>query len=138
MRWIMVLISAALVSSCNCFVPLSVSGSLEQGVTFELRETREIQLALVFTHRSGESKTLWRIDGEDRVRALRYGEAAGGLRITVGPEGLKKGEVYHFQLETTNWEQLLGGSCIGLVRFAVTSQGIVKECTTEDCNERLL
>jgi hypothetical protein len=139
MRRILVLISIALVSSCNCVVPVSVSGSLEEGVTFELRETRKVQLAQVSTRaRSGEWKTIWKIYGKDRIKAVRYGEATGGLKITAGPEGLVKGEVYHFQLETTNWDQLLGGSCIGSVRFAVTSQGIVEECTTDDCKERLL
>ena len=127
-------IFALLLHGCQCGIPVSVRGSQDSGIVFTLRESREVTYAGVTTRDGmGQWKEIWRIEGEDDLVALRYGEATPGLSTTAGAQGLGKNQLYAFHIEDSNF----WGPCVGLVMFVVTEEGTVAECGTEQCIRRV-
>ena len=124
------LVFALLLHGCQCRIPVSVSGSLDSGITFALRESREVTYAGVTTRDGvGQWKAIWRIEGKDDLVTIRYGEATSALSLTVDAQELRKNQLYTFHVEDRNF----WGPCVGSVTFVVTEQGIVEECGSEEC-----
>ncbi len=128
--WPTVLGLAFLLNGCSCRIPVSVTGTLDNGIYFALRESREITYAAVMTRDAeGRWKEIWRIDGEDRVVSIKYGEPTSRLETTIAPHGLSKNQFYTFSIE----DDAFWTPCVGTVSFVVTEDGAVKECESDSC-----
>jgi hypothetical protein len=80
---------------------LQASGSLASGVDFVVKDARGIQqqtevldLMVEVRQANGGWKTIWSIDGRERLGTIVYGREYAGLRTLVRAEPLKVGEVY--------------------------------------------
>ena len=121
---------ALLLNGCQCRIPVSVSGTLNGGITFALHESRDITYAGV-TMRDDEGwwEETWRIEGTDRIVAVKYGEATSRLATTIVAKGLRKNQLYTFDIEDDNF----WSPCVGSITFVVTEDGTVEECETDQC-----
>lgn len=119
-----------LLHGCQCRIPVSVSGTLDGGIAFALRESRDITYAgVMMRDAEGKSEEIWRIDGEDRIVAVNYGEATPRLTTTIVARGLRKNHLYTFYIEDDDF----WGPCVGSLTFVVTESGAVEECETDQC-----
>lgn len=119
-----------LFSGCSCAISVSISGSLDDGIVFTLRESRQVKHVGVMTRdEKGEWKAIWRLAGEDKLTAIRYGEATSRLAPTVAAQALAKNRLYAFYVEDDSF----WAPCVGSVTFVVTDEGTVEACGTEPC-----
>lgn len=128
--WPTALSLAFLLNGCSCRIPVSVTGTLHNGIVFALSDSREITYAAVMTRDAqGRWQEIWRIDGEDKVVSIGYGEATSRLKTTIAAQGLRKNQLYTFSIEDDDF----WGPCVGTVSFVVTEDGAVKECGSDSC-----
>ena len=121
---------------------VSASGSREHGITFAFPEAKAVYYASVRVRGgpagdgSREWKEVWRIEGKDRVRQIRYGEATRGLSIRIAAPGLEKGRLYTFSVEARDgW----GTPCVGSFTFVINADGLIEECDEgEECRQGIL
>src|SRR5512138_1432579 len=112
-----------LLNGCQCRIPVSVIGSLEDGITFALREGRDITyVGVTMRDEAGQWEEIWRIDGEDKIDAIKYGEATSRLRTTIAAKELRKNQLYTFYIEDDDF----WGPCVGSVTFLVIEDGAVE------------
>lgn len=125
-----VLALALLLNGCNCRIPVSVSGTLDNGITFSLRESREIAYAgVMMRDAEGRWEEIWRIEGEDKIGAVQYGEATPSLATAIDAKGLSMNQLYAFYIQDDDF----WGPCVGWVTFVLTEDGVAEECETDQC-----
>ena len=107
--------------SCSCLVPVSVAGSLPDGIRFELDETVRLAHASVKVYQNDSETITWEIQGKAKVGVIHYGVAPDKLTATVPPITLEAGKTYLFTLQTIS--TFLGPPCGGAVLFTIDTDG---------------
>jgi hypothetical protein len=133
-RALLILVAAVLLNGCQCRIPVTVSGTLERGIVFALRESREIVHVSVRSRDSaGEWKEIWRLEGKDEIGSVSYSGATAGLATKTRAQALSKNRLYVLHIEDSDFWT---GGCVGSLMFVVTAQGTVEECGTDECVRR--
>ena len=132
MRWLLAPALVVLLAGCQCFAPITVSGSLEKGVLFRAPESAGpnvggatlLNLA-VFAAGDRETRPLWQIKGKARAEALTYGVVPAGMSEAAPAIRLERGMTYLVVVEGSSGTVLPGPACRGRVRFTVGADGAI-------------
>ncbi len=123
-----------LLVSCSCLVPVSVAGSLQDGIRFVFDERVSLAHARVSVFQSDSETTTWEIRGKAKVGVIHYGVSPDKSTVTA-PVALKAGKTYLFTVQTTS--PFVGPPCSGAVLFTIDTAGHPVECRNLEACARL-
>ena len=136
-----ILISALTLSllGCQCFAPVSASGSIQRGAVIEVQGTSSVfsnrptlYELTVYDQNSDSPKPLWQVTGKGRVSSVTYGTVPTGMSEDAPARPLEIGHVYIVGVYGDTAGSILSGSyCRGRLRFKVNSSGEIVNCSEE-------
>lgn len=125
-------------AACQCFTSITASGSLGQGVFFQIpdeagglaRGTKLYHL-VVYTADAMDETPVWRLDGAAQVASIQYGVVPPGMMEARRARLLEPGKVYFVGIQGGSLLSSPRSACGGKLRFKVGADGTITQCAAE-------
>ena len=138
MRCLLASVLMVALAGCQCFAPITVSGSLETGILFRASESAGSYVGgdtllnlTVFAVGDRDTRPLWQLRGRARPEALVYGAVPAGMSEDAPAVRLERGKTYLVVVEGSPGNVLPGPTCRGRMRFTVGPDGAITSCYEE-------
>ena len=126
-------------AGCSWGVLVSVSGSLQDGVVFELPEKRKLTHVRVVEYPGKRDSTVsWQLAGKAKLKSFEYGEEIKGMNVDKTAVPLKPRYAYVASVAVGGKFLTPGRIGTGGVAFVILDNGAVRTCRGRDECERLL
>jgi len=138
MRHLPMVALVVLLSGCQCFAPLRVSGSIQSGAVIEVQGSADalskragLQHLGVYMQDGVGTKPAWLIRGSARVNSVTYGKVPPGMVEEAPAVPLEPGRKYSVGIEGDTAGTFFGPSCHGRASFTVDTAGKIIPCSEE-------
>jgi hypothetical protein len=138
MRHLTVFALLILLSGCQCFAPVSASGSIHSGVVIEVEgrsspitKHARLQRLGVYVQDGAGVKPVWRIRGDARTNSVTYGKVPRGMTEEAPAAPLESGRKYYVSLDGDTAGGLISIPCRGRAAFTINSAGELVACSEE-------
>jgi hypothetical protein len=136
MRHLPLIVVILLLSGCQCFAEVGVSGSIQQGAQIYVKGSSSsfskrpsLYNLSVYERGAENSGPLWQIKGKAKISSLTYGVVPPGMSEDAPAKAMRPGQTYDVSVDGDTDEAVFGLPCHGRAAFRIDVAGNVVACS---------